>query len=101
MRQFGVAYPFSERADDAFSVIAEYHYGPILDPIRSLVLFGKGQDVDTVFVDGQMIVKGGHVLNADEDALRAAAPDIKRRLAQAAAERDPMGRTLQSITTLL
>jgi hypothetical protein len=54
-----------------------------LDPVRSLVLFGCGQDVDTVFVAGQPVVEDGRVLNADEEALRAAAPVIHRSLAKA------------------
>ena len=80
--------------------MSRYHYGPVLDPVRSLVAFGKGQDVDTIFVDGQRIVEGGNVLNADEEALRAAAPGILRKLAQAASERDPMHRTIESILGL-
>ena len=77
-----------------------YHYGPVLDPIRSLVAFGKGQDVDTIFVHGRPVVKGGRVLNADEDALRAAAPSILCKLAKAASERDPLHRTIESILGL-
>jgi cytosine/adenosine deaminase-related metal-dependent hydrolase len=80
--------------------MSRYHFGPVLDPVRSLVAFGKGQDVDTIFVDGQLIVEGGNVLNADEEALRAAAPGILRKLAQAASERDPMQRTIESILGL-
>ena len=68
--------------------------------MRSLVAFGKGQDVDTIFVDGQPVVEGGSVLNADEDALRAAAPGILRKLAQAASDRDPLHRTIEAILGL-
>jgi hypothetical protein len=62
-----------------------------------LVSFGTGQDVDTIYVDGRLIVSGGKVLNADEEELRAAAPGIMRKLHKAAAERDPVGRTAESI----
>jgi cytosine/adenosine deaminase-related metal-dependent hydrolase len=71
-----------------------------LDPVRSLVAFGKGQDVDTVYVDGRAVVEGGSVLNVDEEELQAAAPGILRDLAQAASARDPQGRTLESILGL-
>jgi cytosine/adenosine deaminase-related metal-dependent hydrolase len=88
------------RADIVCVDLSGYHFGPVLDPVRSLVTFGKGQDVDTIFVDGQMIVEGGSVLNADEEQLRAAAPAVLRSLAKAASERDPMGRTIESILEL-
>jgi cytosine/adenosine deaminase-related metal-dependent hydrolase len=80
--------------------LSHYHYGPVLDPVRSLVLFGRGQDVDTVFVAGQRVVEDGRVLNADEDELRAAAPGIHRSLAQAVAQRDPLGRTPEALLDL-
>ena len=71
-----------------------------MDPVRSLVAFGKGQDVDTVYVDGHAVVEGGSVLNVDEEELQAAAPGILRDLAHAASARDPQGRTLESILGL-
>ena len=63
----------------------------MLDPVRALVSFGTGQDVDQVYVDGNLIVDSGNVLNADEEKLRAAAPKIMRKLHAAATERDPIG----------
>jgi cytosine/adenosine deaminase-related metal-dependent hydrolase len=85
------------RADIVCIDLSGYHVGPILDPIRSLITCGTGQDVDTVFVDGRMIVKGGRVLNADEEKLRTAAPHILDRMLKAATERDPMGRTAEAL----
>jgi cytosine/adenosine deaminase-related metal-dependent hydrolase len=85
------------KADIVCVDLSGYHFGPVLDPVRALVSFGTGQDVDTIYVDGRLIVSGGKVLNADEEKLRAAAPGIMRKLHQAAAERDPVGRTAESI----
>jgi cytosine/adenosine deaminase-related metal-dependent hydrolase len=85
------------RADIVCVDLSGYHFGPVLDPVRALVSFGMGQDVDRIYVDGQMIVDGGNVLNADEEELRAAAPQIMGKLHAAATERDPMGRTPASI----
>jgi cytosine/adenosine deaminase-related metal-dependent hydrolase len=85
------------RADLVCVDMSAYHFGPVLDPIRSLISLGTGQDVDEVYVDGKRIVSGGQVLNVDEDALKAAAPHILSKLHQAAAERDPAGRTAESI----
>ena len=85
------------KADIVCLDLSAYHFGPVLDPVRALVSFGTGQDVDTIFVDGRMIVERGKVLNADQDKLRAAAPQIMRKLHKAASERDPRGRTAESI----
>jgi cytosine/adenosine deaminase-related metal-dependent hydrolase len=46
--------------------------GPVYtDPIKALVDAGSGRDVDTVIVDGKVLVQGGRVLGVDEDALLA------------------------------
>ena len=74
-----------------------FHFGPVIDPVRSLILFGSGRDVDTVYVAGQPVVVAGQVLHADEARLRAAAPVIQRKLYEAAAARDPLGRTVESM----
>jgi 5-methylthioadenosine/S-adenosylhomocysteine deaminase len=88
------------KADIVCVNLGGYHFGPVTDPVRSLIVFGKGQDVDTVYVDGKAIVRKGNVLNADMEALRKAAPDIQRRLFEVASERDPMKRTIESIMKL-
>ncbi len=85
------------KADIVCVDLSGYHFGPVLDPVRALVSFGTGQDVDRIYVDGRMVADGGRVLNADEEKLRLAAPGIMRKLHQAASERDPMGRTAESI----
>ena len=74
-----------------------YHFGPVLDPIRSLVTLGDGRDVDAVYVAGERIVADSRVVNADEERLKAAAPEILARLHQVASQRDPRGRTAHSI----
>jgi cytosine/adenosine deaminase-related metal-dependent hydrolase len=40
-----------------------------VDPIKALVDFGCGRDIDTVIVDGQTLVKGGRAVRVDEDAV--------------------------------
>ena len=77
--------------------LSRYHFGPVLDPVRALITCGTGQDVDAVFVGGEPVVLEGQVLNADEDALRAAAPGILQSMLRAASERDPLGRTAESV----
>jgi cytosine/adenosine deaminase-related metal-dependent hydrolase len=77
--------------------LGRYHFGPVLDPIRALITCGTGQDVDAVYVNGVPVVADGRVLNADEEALRQAAPGILRSMLHAATERDPLGRTADAL----
>ena len=85
------------KADVVCVDLSGYHFGPVLDPVRALVSFGTGQDVDTIYVDGRLVVSGGCALNTDEEKLRAAAPGILRKLHAAASERDPLGKTADGI----
>jgi cytosine/adenosine deaminase-related metal-dependent hydrolase len=83
------------RADLVCIDLSGYHFGPVVDPVRSLVAFGQGQDVDSVYVDGKLIVQGGQVLKTDMGRLQAAAPSIHASLSLAVRERDPLGRSLE------
>jgi 5-methylthioadenosine/S-adenosylhomocysteine deaminase len=85
------------KADIVCVDLGGYHFGPVVDPVIALVSCGVGQDVDTVWVDGRVVVRGGQVVNADERALRAASTDIFAAMERAAAERDPLRRTTASI----
>ncbi len=42
------------------------HLVPLIDPVANLVHNGLGSDVDTVIVDGQIVVEGGQVQTIDE-----------------------------------
>jgi cytosine/adenosine deaminase-related metal-dependent hydrolase len=43
------------------------------DPIKALVDFGCGRDVDTVIVDGKILVQDGRAVHVDEEAVYAQA----------------------------
>ena len=45
------------------------HFGAVHDPIKSLVECGSGADIDTVIVDGRMLVAGRRAVALDESAL--------------------------------
>jgi cytosine/adenosine deaminase-related metal-dependent hydrolase len=63
------------------------HHAPVLDPLRSLVYYSSGSDVDTVLVDGRVLLRGGRATLVDERGLRAAAETAAQRLWQAARQR--------------
>jgi cytosine/adenosine deaminase-related metal-dependent hydrolase len=45
------------------------HLQPINDPIRTLVWYTSGSDIDTVMIDGQVIVRNGKALGLDESLI--------------------------------
>jgi len=59
------------------------HYTPFFDPVSSVVYSASGADVDTVLVDGKVLVENGRVLTLDEDRIlkeaRERLPQILKR----------------------
>jgi 5-methylthioadenosine/S-adenosylhomocysteine deaminase len=68
-------------------------FGPVRDPIKSLVECGIGDDVDTVIVDGVVRVEGGRIPGVDVAALRAQAQTAGERIWSGWANWDPLGRS--------
>jgi hypothetical protein len=42
---------------------------PLRDPVKNLVYYAEMQDLDTVIIDGTIVVEHGKVLAADERAI--------------------------------
>jgi len=53
--------------------------GVYADPIKALVEGGCGRDVDTVIVDGKVLVQGGRTTRVDEDQVYAKAREATQR----------------------
>lgn len=56
---------------------------PVYDPLRALVYYGNGRDVDLVMVDGRILVEGGRPRHADLDGIRHAAEAATSRIWEA------------------
>jgi cytosine/adenosine deaminase-related metal-dependent hydrolase len=73
-------------------------FGPVRDPIKSLVECGIGDDVETVIVDGRVCMSERKIPGVDVAALRreaqAAAEDVWARLP----EWEPLGRTAEQMS---
>jgi 5-methylthioadenosine/S-adenosylhomocysteine deaminase len=52
------------------------------DPIQTLLLASRGKSVDTVIVDGRIVVRGGHLTLVDEGVVYATARERATRLAR-------------------
>ena len=72
-------------------------YGPVRDPIRSLVECGVGDDVDTVIVDGRICMSGRVIPGLDLAALRDAAQRSGEFMWDHWHEWDPQERTAERV----
>jgi cytosine/adenosine deaminase-related metal-dependent hydrolase len=54
------------RADVVLVDLRSAHFGAVHDPIRSLVEYGSGSDIDTVIVDGRTLLEGRRAVALDE-----------------------------------
>ncbi len=70
-------------------------YGPVRDPIKSLVECGVGDDVDTVMVDGIVRMRGGEIPGLDIAKLAADAQSAGEAVWASVPEWDPRGRTAE------
>ena len=68
-------------------------YGPVRDPVKSLVECGVGDDIDTVIVDGKVVMEGGIIPGVDFGKLREDAQAAGEQIWGSLQEWDPLGRT--------
>jgi 5-methylthioadenosine/S-adenosylhomocysteine deaminase len=73
-------------------------YGPVRDPIKSLVDCGIGDDVDTVIVDGVVRMEGGRIPGVDFAELRRQAQAAGERIWSGWVHWDSLGRTADEMS---
>ena len=69
-----------KRADIVIRTDAVPEAHPGMDPVRELVLVSRSKSVDTVIIDGEVVVKGGRLVRLDEDVVYDAAGTSARRV---------------------
>jgi 5-methylthioadenosine/S-adenosylhomocysteine deaminase len=65
----------------------------VRDPVKSIVECGVGDDVDTVIVDGKVVMAGAVIPGVDLAKLRAQAQAAAEQIWDTLADWDPLGRT--------
>jgi hypothetical protein len=73
-------------------------FGPVRDPIKSLVDCGIGDDVETVIVDGKVCVEDDRIPGVDLAELRSRAQAAGERVWSGWASWDPLGRTADEMS---
>jgi cytosine/adenosine deaminase-related metal-dependent hydrolase len=77
-----------KKADIVTVSIGRIHTTPVLNPVHALVHMAHADDVDTVLVDGRVVVEGGRVQGIDEEALTAEVQKAARRYLERAGHGD-------------
>jgi len=85
------------KADMVILNLRTTRYGPMRDPINALVEYGSGADVETVMVDGEVVVENGRSTRIDDDELFAQAEAGAKRAWDAWSTRDWNGRSVEQI----
>jgi cytosine/adenosine deaminase-related metal-dependent hydrolase len=85
------------KADVVIINLRTTRYGPARDPINALVEYGSGADVETVIVDGEVVVDNGRSTRIDENELFAQAEQGAKRAWDNWPGRDWNGRSVEQI----
>lgn len=86
------------KADVVIVNLAKTEIGAVMDPIKALVEYGSGRDVETVIIDGQIVVDRGAFVGVDEAALLAAVQEESEGIWSRYHEWDFMGRTADQVS---
>jgi 5-methylthioadenosine/S-adenosylhomocysteine deaminase len=73
-------------------------FGPVRDPIKSLIDCGIGDDVETVIVDGKVCMEDGRIPGVDLAELRSRSQAAGERVWSGWADWDPLGRTADEMS---
>jgi cytosine/adenosine deaminase-related metal-dependent hydrolase len=58
------------KADLILIDLTKPHNFPVLEPVKNFVYYSFGSDVETVMINGKIVIENGRMLTTDEDALR-------------------------------
>ena len=85
------------KADVVIVDLRTTRYGPVRDPVTALVEYGSGADVDTVLVNGEVVIDQGRSTRIDEAELYSRADAAAKRAWDNWPKRDWAGRTVEEI----
>jgi cytosine/adenosine deaminase-related metal-dependent hydrolase len=86
------------KADLVLWKAASWRMTPLRDPIKNIVYNATDEDVDRVYVNGRLVVDGGHVLAADEDTILTALQAGGERMWPRMAKYDWAGREVDQLS---
>ncbi|MFO1171902.1 MAG: chlorohydrolase family protein [Hyphomicrobiaceae bacterium] len=85
------------QADLTVFDLSAFHLGPIVDPVKTMLLAGTGRDFVASFIAGRMVMAEGKVLGVDERALGEEADRLMAKLMAHHVARAPGSPTLPEL----
>jgi 5-methylthioadenosine/S-adenosylhomocysteine deaminase len=85
------------KADIVIIDFTKQHIGPVDDPIKTLVYVANGTDVETVIVDGRVVIEQGVAPGVDETTLIAEAAEAHLWQAEQFVKHHPSGKSTQTL----
>ncbi|HYE93157.1 MAG TPA: amidohydrolase family protein [Terriglobales bacterium] len=86
------------KADLILWKAASWGMTPLRDPVKNLVYNATAEDIDRVWVNGRIVVRGGRVLAADEPAILAALQAAGERMWPRMGQFDWAGRDVDGLS---
>ena len=86
------------KADLFIADITKIDYGAIFDPIKAFVEYGSGRDIETVIIDGRVVMADRQFKGIDESALLAGVQAESERIWAKIPEWDVFGRRAEDIS---
>ncbi len=77
------------QADITVFDLSGFHLGPVVDPIKTMLLASSGRDFVASFIAGRQVMAEGKVIGADEAALAKAADQLMAKLMASHSARAP------------
>jgi cytosine/adenosine deaminase-related metal-dependent hydrolase len=86
------------KADLLVVDLAKTEYGAVFDPIKALVEYGSGRDIERVIIDGKTVVENGLFLGVDEAELLSKVQAEAEMIWAKIPEWDVLGRRAEEIS---
>jgi 5-methylthioadenosine/S-adenosylhomocysteine deaminase len=86
------------KADLFVADIRKIDYGAIFDPIKAFIEYGSGRDIETVMIDGRVVMEERRFKGIDEEELLAAVQAESERIWKRIPEWDVFGRRAEDIS---
>jgi cytosine/adenosine deaminase-related metal-dependent hydrolase len=86
------------KADIVIIKLNSINMSPVRDPIRNLVMSGNNSDINTVIIEGKIVVEDGKVPGIDEEKLAENLQREQEKVWDMIPSHDVFGRTIDELT---
>lgn len=86
------------KADVFIADLRKIDYGAVFDPIKAFVEYGSGRDIETVIIDGRVVMEERRFLGIDEEALLDAVQAESEQIWARIPEWDVFGRRADQVS---